>query len=152
MSDENPDHDLDVASLYMILDDKRRREVLHHLPGDENEQIRTLAQTIAACEENEHPAEVSDDAIQRAYIALYQSHIPVLEEEGLLEYDQATGTITPLPLFKDVKKYLALAGKNPVNGKFQPNCEPDIEMSDRFRRVKEIREESESDDDSKSSS
>lgn len=132
----HPEQSLSVDDLFEVLNDRRRREILHHLPGDKEAQIRPLSRCIAADEEGEPPSEVGEDAIQRVYIALYQSHLPVLEKKGLLEYDDSTGAITPLPLFKKVKGYLTLVGENPVDGTFDPEVTPKEAWSSLFDQTK----------------
>lgn len=48
---------------------------------------------MAASEGDTPKSDVSSKARKRAYISLYQTHIPRMTEHGVLEYDNDSGTV-----------------------------------------------------------
>lgn len=86
----------DVSSdvVYGLLADKRRRYTLHYLKqqGDPIE-VREVAEQVAAWENGKSVDELTSQERKRVYIALYQSHLPTLDEEGVVEYDQDRGVV-----------------------------------------------------------
>lgn len=56
--------------------------------------LRELSRVIAAQETGADPTEIPGDAVTRVYISLYQTHVPALQEGGLIEYDEAEKIVT----------------------------------------------------------
>ena len=80
--------------VFDLLSNPRRRYVLYHLSQvDESIQLRDLADEVAAWE-NEIPVdELSTQQRKRVYVSLYQTHIPKLEEAGVVSYDRESGLV-----------------------------------------------------------
>lgn len=75
--------------LFHILRNKRRRFALHHLKhGDEAVDVGDLATQIAAWENEREVEEVTSKQRRRVYNALQQTHVPELEEAGIIEVDR----------------------------------------------------------------
>ncbi|WP_449404312.1 DUF7344 domain-containing protein [Halalkalicoccus subterraneus] len=95
--------------LFHLLQNGRRRAVLRYFasrPEQRKFDMRTVAEAIAAWE-NEIPVEqLSSDQRQRVYIALYQSHLPKLDDYGVIEYNQSRGLIVPTSLTAMFEPYL----------------------------------------------
>lgn len=108
---ETVDEQLSIPKddLFHLLQNARRRAVLRYFathPDQEEFNMRTVAEAIAAWE-NEIPVEqLSSDQRQRVYIALYQSHLPKLDDYGVIEYNQPRGLIVPTPLTAVFAPYL----------------------------------------------
>lgn len=80
---ERDQSDKDV--LFEILSSARRRRLLYHLHRRGGEaDLRELARDVAA---DETGTPVGEDVEKRLYISLYQTHVPKLEEAGLVVYD-----------------------------------------------------------------
>lgn len=96
----------DVA--FHLLQNSRRRAVLRYLIERDEDVIsmREVSEQVAAWENDTTVAGLSSDARQRVYIALYQSHLPKLDENGVIEYDRDRGTLSPLPLLAVFEPYL----------------------------------------------
>lgn len=106
---EHPEEEQSLAKddIFHILQNERRRQVLRHLKGvDETVEMREIAEKIAAWENDTTVANLYSDQRQRVYIALYQSHLPKLDDLGVINYNQSRGTIEPTPLIDDVTQYL----------------------------------------------
>lgn len=86
---------------FHILQNARRRAVLRHLlerSDTEQFQMREVAEAVAAWENDTTTERLTTEQRQRVYIALYQSHLPKLDNHGVIRYDQARGLVEPTPL------------------------------------------------------
>lgn len=82
---ELPDGDVDTV--FDVLRNARRRTLLSNLQRDSQPvALQEVTVHVAAAEQGVHPADVDDDARRRAYVALYQSHVPKLIDAGVLAY------------------------------------------------------------------
>ncbi|MDS0300441.1 helix-turn-helix domain-containing protein [Halogeometricum sp. S1BR25-6] len=79
---------LSKDELFRILSNSRRRYIIYYLheAGDEM-SLKQLAARIAAVENGTSVEDVTDEERQRVYISLYQTHLPKLEEAGIVSYD-----------------------------------------------------------------
>jgi len=83
------------AALYSALSQKRRRYTLHHLKQQrEPVSVQELAEQVAAWENGKTVQELTSQERKRVYIALYQSHLSTMAEEGLVEYDEDNGMVS----------------------------------------------------------
>jgi DNA-binding transcriptional ArsR family regulator len=99
--------DLSADQAFDILSNRRRRYALHYLsenPGGET--LQELARQLAAWENEIEVEEVSKKQQKRVYVSLYQTHIPKLESEGIVEYDDDSGNITLTRRADGVTTYL----------------------------------------------
>ncbi|ADJ15164.1 DUF7344 domain-containing protein [Halalkalicoccus jeotgali] len=95
--------------LFHLLQNARRRAVLRYFaahPGKEEFNMRAVAEAIAAWENETTVEQLSSDQRQRVYIALYQSHLPKLDDYGVIEYNQPRGLIVPTALTALFEPYL----------------------------------------------
>lgn len=95
--------------LFHLLQNGRRRAVLRYFTAHSDREsfdMRTLAEEIAAWENEVTLEQLGSDQRQRVYIALYQSHLPKLDEYGVIEYNQSRGTVKPTPLTALFEPYL----------------------------------------------
>lgn len=102
--------ELSKDDLFHILQNQRRRRVLKYLQAvdDDDEQVdmRDIAEQVAAWEHDTTLQQLTSDERQRVYIALYQSHLPKLDEKGIIEYNQSRGFVTQTPLADQFEHYL----------------------------------------------
>jgi hypothetical protein len=85
---------------FHILQTKRRRAVIRYiLAHDEQDEfrMRDMVEEIAAWEHDTTVAGLTSQERQRVYIALYQNHLPKLDEHDIIEYNRARGFVRPLP-------------------------------------------------------
>jgi DNA-binding transcriptional ArsR family regulator len=89
-----PDEKLSRDRVFDILSSPRRRYVLYHLREHEGPvELTDLAEELAAWENDTTVDELSPQARKRVYVSLYQTHVPKLEEAGLIEYDSDSGEL-----------------------------------------------------------
>lgn len=85
---ETQSQQLTNDEIFEVLSNTRRRQViflLYNQSGQAN--LGDLAETIATVEEG---AEPTTEQYKRVYISLYQTHVPKLEDYGIVEYDSET--------------------------------------------------------------
>lgn len=84
----------DEEALYGALAHKRRRYTLHYLKQRGGPvSVRDLAEQVAAWENDKPISRLDSQERKRVYIALYQSHLSTMDDEGLVEYDEDAGTV-----------------------------------------------------------
>jgi hypothetical protein len=71
----------------------RRRYVCYAVLGDGRWSLRDLAAEVATLERADPDVEVSVAERNRVYVSLYHTHVPKLLEDGVLESDDADGTV-----------------------------------------------------------
>lgn len=105
---EAEEQTLKKDELFHLLKSERRRRALRYLLDADEEPVRmrTLAEAVAAEEYDKTVEELHTDERQRVYITLYQSHLPQLDREGVIDYNQSRGQITTTPLIEEFEDYL----------------------------------------------
>jgi hypothetical protein len=104
-----PDEPAELAKddLFHVLQNQRRRQVLNYLrTAEDRVEMGDVAEQIAAWENDKPVGAITSEERQRAYIALYQSHLPKLDGIGVVEYDQNRGTVERTPLADRFDPYL----------------------------------------------
>lgn len=99
--------ELTEQEVFSVLSNRRRRFALHALcqQGDAAE-LGWLAKRVAAWEQGVPPAEVASDARKSCYVSLQQSHLPRMDEAGVIEFDKRAGTVHPTPSARELDIYL----------------------------------------------
>lgn len=78
----------------VVLANPRRQLVLYHLyTSDGAVSLEKLSRTIAAAEADFESQSVDSDAVRRVYDTLYMTHVPVLLEHDVVEYDYDEGVL-----------------------------------------------------------
>ncbi|ELY87156.1 DUF7344 domain-containing protein [Natrinema altunense] len=95
VADADEDERLSKDVIFELLKNRRRREVLAYLlDADETVTLGELAEQIAAWENDTEVNALSSDQRKRVYVALYQTHLPKMDDAGIVEYDQDRGLIS----------------------------------------------------------
>lgn len=106
-SDPSDAQTLSPNEIFHILQNDRRRGVLRFLQGrDDPVRMRDVAEQVAAWEHDTTVQGLSSTQRQRVYIPLYQSHLPKLDELGVIEYQQSRGIVERKPLADVFDPYL----------------------------------------------
>lgn len=104
---ENNGGDLEEDVVFDLLSNSRRRHVLTYLLNHGRKAtIQKLARSIAARENGIPVEEVTKEQQKRTYVSLYQTHVPYLEDAGLVTRDEETGTIVLEDSVEDIESYL----------------------------------------------
>lgn len=104
---EKAETELTLNVIFEALKNERRRLVLEYLEKDTDVlELGTVAEWIAA-EENDKPqSEISYAERKRVYVALYQCHLPKLDEMGIISFNKSRGTIRKGDSIESVRSYL----------------------------------------------
>lgn len=108
----------DEDDAFEVLSNPRRRYALQYLftvadDGTEWPTLRELARQVAARETATPAAEVAAEDRRRVQIAFHQTHLPALEDHGLITYDETTKTITLTDRAPAVRPYLNIDTATP---------------------------------------
>ena len=82
-------------TVFHLLRNQRRRYALHYLKREQAPvEMGDLVDQVAAWENGTTPDAVDDDERQRVYVSLFQSHLPRMEERGIVRIDEESRTIS----------------------------------------------------------
>lgn len=92
----------------VVLANPRRQLVLYHLyENDGMITLDELSREIAAAEADFGTRSVDADAVRRVYDTLYMTHVPVLIEHDVVEYDYGEGVLRATD---DLEDFIELGG------------------------------------------
>lgn len=94
--------------IFEVLSNERRRYVLHYLKQQDGNRVelRELVDQVAAWE-NDTSVDHLDSADRKCvYTALRQSHLPKLDDAGIVEYDNLRGEVVLTDAAREVQQYL----------------------------------------------
>lgn len=93
--------------VFDILRNRRRRYVLGYLSDREGVvELSELAEALANWESEDEDAYITHRDRKRAYVSLYQTHLPKLDRAGVVEYNQPRGTVELGPDYRYIEGYL----------------------------------------------
>ncbi|WP_459890243.1 DUF7344 domain-containing protein [Halostagnicola bangensis] len=78
--------------IFRALSHRRRRCVLHHLHGVKQAKVTELTRQIGSWEEKRRTETTSDGVLREIKTSLLHTHLPVLHDAKLIEYDERTTT------------------------------------------------------------
>ncbi|WP_336328649.1 DUF7344 domain-containing protein [Halovenus sp. HT40] len=101
------EYELSKSEVFELLSADRRQAVLLYLDSTDGQaDLGELAEHIAAQECSCSPAELSSQQRKRAYVGLYQCHLPKMADAGVIEYDSDRGTVALNDRSNRLLKYL----------------------------------------------
>jgi DNA-binding transcriptional ArsR family regulator len=102
---------LSEDTIFSILSNERRRYVLHYLDRVEPEaELSDLTEQVAAWENGVDVADLTYDQRKRVYTSLHQTHLPKLDDAGVVDYDRDRGTVAVAAGAADLDAYLSAVG------------------------------------------
>jgi hypothetical protein len=100
---------LSKDAVFFLLKNRRRREVVEHLiAADGDVQFDDLVRAVAAEEMEKGVEELTYKERKSVHTSLYQSHLPKLQEAGVVEYDRRSGSVVATPQVESIRPYLDL--------------------------------------------
>lgn len=107
-SKDDPPQTISKDAAFHLLQNSRRRAVLRYLiaRGEDDVSMRGVAERVAAWENDTTVSGLTSIERQRVYIALYQSHLPKLDDHGVIDYDRNRGTLSTTSLITVFEPYL----------------------------------------------
>lgn len=86
----------DLDAVLDVCENKHRRIVLATLANQQQSlSIDDLTNAIIKYNHHQPPTETDDETFKRAYVGLYQSHLPKLAEAGFIQYDPEGKVVEP---------------------------------------------------------
>jgi len=104
-----PESQLTRDDIFHVLQCRRRRLVLKYLQeygGAEPARMSDIAERVAAVEHDTTVASLDSRQRQRVYIALYQDHLPKMDQVGVIDYNKSRGEIEPTASTDAFYRYL----------------------------------------------
>jgi len=106
-ADTSGSRELSPDLVFDILSNTRRRMVLYYLRQyGGSATVQELAKEIAALENDIEVDELTRQQQKRVYVSLYQTHLPKLEETGIVESDDDTGEVFLTERAGEIDSYL----------------------------------------------
>lgn len=100
---ESPTED----ELFDVLANRRRRYAVHALEDEDSSvELGDVAEQVAAWEYGVDVEQVSYEERKRVYTALQQSHFPMMDDAGVVDFDKNRGTVEPTESLDDVEVYM----------------------------------------------
>lgn len=93
-ADEQVEESITQEDLFELLQNERRRMVAEYLMRtDEPTSIGTLAEYVAAVENDCDQESVTHRQRKRTYVSLYHGHLPKMDEYDVIDYDMDRGDV-----------------------------------------------------------
>ena len=103
---------LSRAEVFDLLSNRRRRGVIRYLRGtDGSVELESVIDAVVAWETGGSPDAVTESQRASVYSSLLQTHLPRLEEAGVVVLDREAGTVEPTDRTREVELYLEYAPK-----------------------------------------
>jgi len=97
---EEPEPDIEEGmhkdEFFTMLSNNRRRTVLRYIDIKSDEapfSLGELSEVVAAQENDKERKELTSSERKKAYVGLYQAHLPDMDEIGLIDFDSDRGLI-----------------------------------------------------------
>ncbi|THE62993.1 hypothetical protein D8Y22_21350 [Salinadaptatus halalkaliphilus] len=101
------DHELTQAELFDVFSNARRRRAVQYLTYQNGScDLAPLVEQVAAWENDTDLEAVTRTQRRRVYISLYQTHLPMLEDHGIVDWDPDAHAIELLPSEDVFEPYL----------------------------------------------
>jgi predicted transcriptional regulator len=107
--------ELDETDIHDVLRNDRRRLVIERLQAveDGSESVRELSERIAAEESGESPP--PRNIRQSVYVSLHQTHLPKLDDLGIVEYDSDSKRVRLAECADEVAVYMEVVPQDGIS-------------------------------------
>ncbi|UPV99314.1 hypothetical protein M0R88_12365 [Halorussus gelatinilyticus] len=116
VQDQTPDREdrLDPGEIHNVLRNDRRRRAIQRLrESDGPISVDALAEHIAAAETGESPP--PRDVRKSVYVSLHQTHLPKLDDLGIVEYDQRDQQLELRDRAEQVEVYMEVVAEDDIS-------------------------------------
>ncbi len=103
---------LSKSDIFGVLQNDRRRLVLELLRIQGNQSVRSLSEEIARIESQDE--EPNRGVRKSIYVSLLQTHIPKMENMGIVAYNRDQDTVELLPASQEFDIYLETVNKGDI--------------------------------------
>ena len=112
-SSDRSGNQLSTDVVFRLLSDRRRRSAITVLRRHGTAMsLADLADEVAVREHDAPITEIPADDVKRVYMSLYHSHVPRLEDFGVIDYRQESDMVTLSDDVSAFEPYLELAAES----------------------------------------
>lgn len=101
-------------TLFQLLGNRRRRWAIRYLTHNGHTQLGDLAEQIAAWEAGIPTEQVTAQQRKRAYTSLQQTHLPALDEAGVIDFSVESGVIDVTEQLETLDIYLEVVPEHTI--------------------------------------
>lgn len=106
-SEQDGETDLSTDDVFEVLYNRRRRDVIRYLrERDGSATASDLAEHIAAKENDIPVQQLSSSQRKRVYVGLYQNHLPMMDDIGVIDYEKNRGSVQLRECTTQLEPYL----------------------------------------------
>ncbi|WP_137283439.1 DUF7344 domain-containing protein [Halorussus salinisoli] len=114
VQDQNPEGELEPSEIHNVLRNDRRRHTIQHLrDADGPLSVDSLAEHIATVETGESPP--PRDVRKSVYVSLHQTHLPKLDDLGIVDYDQREQVLELRDRAEEVEVYMEVVSEDDIS-------------------------------------
>lgn len=107
--------ELSEGEIYDVLSNRRRRFVIHALKREEEPvEVSDLSAHVAAWELEKDPEEVCYEDHRSVYSTLRRTHLPKLEEKGVVTVDSDENVVRATSTLEDLDIYVEALGRREI--------------------------------------
>lgn len=112
---DDEDESLAARDAFDILSNDRRRFALHYLMREEEApSLNELSRYVAAWENDVPPEAVTAKQRRRVHVALHQTHLPRMDDAGIVTYDSSAEPIRLTDRAADLNVYMEVVPGNDI--------------------------------------
>jgi hypothetical protein len=101
------DSGLAADETFGVLANRRRRQVVAYLrDGDGTATVGALAEHVASAECDKPRERLTSAERKRVYVSLYQNHLPMMDDRGVVEYRDDRKTVRLRDAARELDPYL----------------------------------------------
>lgn len=102
-----PNEPLSEETIFDVLSNQRRRFAIHALKhADGPMEVKEVSEHVAAWEHGISPNAVEYDQRRNVHSTLTRTHLPLLEKNGVIEYDEEANLVEPTAALNDLDIYI----------------------------------------------
>jgi len=102
-----PSESLSEETVFDVLSNRRRRFTIHALKrADGAMQVKRISERVAAWEHGIDPEAVDYEQRRNVHSTLKRTHLPMLEDNGVIEYDAEANIVEPTAALNDLDIYV----------------------------------------------
>lgn len=107
---------LEREAIFEVLSNARRRCIVHYLKQHEGRRVelRELVDYVAAWEDDTTIRKLDSDKRKSVYAAIRQTHLPKLQDAGIIEYEHMRGEVELTDHIQEVQLYLEYVPNNDI--------------------------------------
>ncbi|MFP8958148.1 hypothetical protein ACLI4Y_15610 [Natrialbaceae archaeon A-CW3] len=97
---------LPEETAHKLISNPQRRRLLTFLSEQRTATVDELSRHLASLEHRDDPATDEEAARRRASVALVHTHIPLLEDHHVIEYNSEHGEVALMDVFDELSHYM----------------------------------------------